>query len=181
MRRVVPTASCRRKRRQQCQARADPRPSGTLHRRCRDAWRRGCSRSARRIQNSRQILMRSQMLSKVLDWFGLGDARAPDAQGEQGHSHGGAHGHTHGVMDATIATSDRGIWAIKWSFAILVATAILQLIVVFASSSVALLADTIHNIADATTGVATRSAPLCSARPLGSVGRPASSRFSAPS
>ena len=41
------------------------------------------------------------------------------------HDHGDAkaHGHTHGVIDATIASTDRGIWAIKWSFVILAITA----------------------------------------------------------
>ena len=69
------------------------------------------------------------------------------------HGHDHAHGHTHGVVDPTIATTDRGIWAIKWSFLILAATAVLQLVVVFISHSVALLADTIHNIADAGTAI----------------------------
>lgn len=32
-----------------------------------------------------------------------------------GHDHHGPHGHTHGVIDATIATMDRGIWAISRS------------------------------------------------------------------
>ena len=35
----------------------------------------------------------------------------------------GGHGHTHGAVDPTIATSERGIWAVKWSFMALVATA----------------------------------------------------------
>ena len=69
------------------------------------------------------------------------------------HDHGGPHGHTHGVIDPTIATTARGIWAIKWSFVILAITALLQLVVVVASGSVALLADTIHNIGDATTAI----------------------------
>ena len=34
-----------------------------------------------------------------------------------GHSHDhGEHGHTHGVIDPSIVTTERGIWAIKWSF-----------------------------------------------------------------
>jgi hypothetical protein len=33
------------------------------------------------------------------------------------------HGHAHGIVDASITTSDRGMWAIKWSFAGLAATA----------------------------------------------------------
>jgi cation diffusion facilitator family transporter len=57
------------------------------------------------------------------------------------------------VIDATIATTERGIWAIKWSFIILAVTAALQVLVVLASGSVALLADTIHNVADATTAI----------------------------
>jgi cation diffusion facilitator family transporter len=63
------------------------------------------------------------------------------------------HGHVHGVVDPTIATTDRGIWAVKWSFVILALTAALQLVVVFMSGSVALFADTIHNVGDATTAI----------------------------
>ena len=70
-----------------------------------------------------------------------------------GHSHDHEHGHTHGIVDPSIATSDRGLWAIKWSFIGLAATAALQLCVVFVSGSVALLADTIHNFGDAATAI----------------------------
>lgn len=76
-----------------------------------------------------------------------------------GHSHDHhdeqdeAHGHTHGVVDPSIASSTEGIWAIKWSFAILMATAALQIIVVLLSGSIALLADTIHNFGDAATAI----------------------------
>ncbi|WP_140533951.1 cation diffusion facilitator family transporter [Mesorhizobium sp. B1-1-8] len=84
----------------------------------------------------------------ILDWFGLG------SHDHAGHGHDHDHGgHTHGVIDATIATTDRGIWAIKWSFVILAVTAALQMAVVLVSGSVALLADTIHNIGDATTAI----------------------------
>src|SRR5947207_3341496 len=69
------------------------------------------------------------------------------------HSHDEAHSHTHGVIDPSITTSKRGIWAIKWSFAGLMITAIIQIAVVFYSGSVALLADTIHNFADASTAI----------------------------
>jgi cation diffusion facilitator family transporter len=70
------------------------------------------------------------------------------------HPHGhGEHGHTHGAVDPTIATSERGIWAIKWSFLGLMVTALLQLVVVLMSGSVALLSDTIHNFGDAATAV----------------------------
>lgn len=68
-----------------------------------------------------------------------------------GHDHG--HDHTHGIVDPAIVTNDRGLWAVKWSFAALMVTAVLQLFVVFATGSVALLADTIHNFADATTAI----------------------------
>ena len=89
------------------------------------------------------------MLDAIRDWFGFGQ---PDNV-HAGHSHEGGHGHTHGVIDASLASSERGIWAIKWSFVILVVTSALQLVVVFMSGSVALLADTIHNIGDATTAI----------------------------
>ena len=70
------------------------------------------------------------------------------------HSHrSGGRGHTHGVIDPSITTSERGIWAIKWSFIGLLVTAMIQLVVVVLSHSVGLLADTIHNFADATTAV----------------------------
>src|SRR5262249_6065799 len=45
------------------------------------------------------------------------------------------------------------LWAIKWSFIGLAVTASLQLVVVFLSGSVALLADTIHNFGDAATAI----------------------------
>ena len=89
------------------------------------------------------------MIAKVLDWLGFG----PHGHDQHDHDQDHAHGHTHGVVDPTLATTDRGIWAIKWSFLILAATAVLQLVVVYVSNSVALLADTIHNIADAGTAI----------------------------
>ncbi len=94
------------------------------------------------------------MLKTIGDWLGFG-AQGELAHAHGGHSHGGGggHGHTHGVIDPGLSTSERGIWAIKWSFVILAVTATLQLIVVFTSGSVALLADTIHNIGDATTAI----------------------------
>jgi cation diffusion facilitator family transporter len=73
--------------------------------------------------------------------------------GQHPHDHDRGHGHTHGIVDPSITTSDRGLWAIKWSFIGLMATASLQLIVVFLSGSVGLLADTIHNFGDAATAI----------------------------
>lgn len=74
---------------------------------------------------------------------------------DQSHGQGehGGHGHTHGVVDPSITTSERGIWAIKWSFVGLFATALIQIVVVWLSGSVGLLADTIHNFGDAATAV----------------------------
>jgi cation diffusion facilitator family transporter len=76
-----------------------------------------------------------------------------DHHHSHGHLHDHAQGHTHGIVDPSVATSDRGLWAIKWSFIGLVVTAVLQLFVVFISGSVALLADTIHNFGDAATAI----------------------------
>jgi cation diffusion facilitator family transporter len=95
------------------------------------------------------------MLKEVRGWLGFSTQHwhaDGDADGHRdGHGHG--HGRTHGVVDPTLATTERGIWAIKWSFIVLAITAALQIVVVIASGSVALLADTIHNIADATTAI----------------------------
>jgi cation diffusion facilitator family transporter len=95
------------------------------------------------------------MIDTVRDWFGFGGSDVASSHGGHGHGHddGKGHGHTHGVIDPSIASTDEGIWAIKWSFAILAVTAILQLIVVVISGSVALLADMIHNVGDATTAI----------------------------
>jgi len=57
------------------------------------------------------------------------------------------------MVDPSITTSARGLWAIKWSFVGLAGTALLQLVVVLLSGSVALLADTIHNFGDAATAI----------------------------
>jgi cation diffusion facilitator family transporter len=63
------------------------------------------------------------------------------------------HGHSHGVVDPSIATTAEGLWALKWSFVVLMATALLQAAIVFVSGSVGLLADTIHNFGDAATAI----------------------------
>lgn len=92
------------------------------------------------------------MVRSALNWLGFGELGHNHGHA---HSHGGeaGHGHTHGVMDPTIATTGRGIWAIKWSFVLLAITSVLQMIVVAYSGSVALLADTIHNVGDAATAI----------------------------
>lgn len=68
------------------------------------------------------------------------------------HKHG-SHAHTHGVVDPSIISTQRGIWVIKWSFIGLFLTALFQVVIVWLSGSVALLADTIHNFGDAATAV----------------------------
>ncbi len=73
--------------------------------------------------------------------------------GDHEHGHGRhtgtrGHEHTHGVVDPSIASTDRGLWALKWSVVGLMATALIQVGVFAVSGSVALLADTIHNFAD---------------------------------
>jgi cation diffusion facilitator family transporter len=77
--------------------------------------------------------------------------------GDHSHPHGEVdphhHVHTHGTIDPALLTTERGIWAVKWSLVGLAATATFQGVVVFFSGSVALLADTIHNIADAGTAI----------------------------
>lgn len=74
------------------------------------------------------------------------------------HPHGHAevyekHGHTHGAVDPSSLTTERGIWAVKWSFFWLFVTALLQAVVVLYTGSIALLADTIHNVGDAATAI----------------------------
>ena len=65
------------------------------------------------------------------------------------------HGHSHGKMplDQVLETNERGIWALKVSLLGLLATALFQFVIVLASNSAGLLADTIHNAADALTAV----------------------------
>ncbi len=73
----------------------------------------------------------------------------------QAHSHEHPHGHshTHGTVDPSILATNKGLWAVKWSFIGLMITAVLQIFIVFISGSVSLLADTIHNFGDASTAI----------------------------
>lgn len=91
---------------------------------------------------------------------------------EHGHDHGpGGHSHPTGLrgffhglfvphshdaadsIDDALEASKEGVRAVKISLFILLGTTLLQFIVVLVSGSVALLADTIHNFADALTAV----------------------------
>src|SRR5713101_1704509 len=89
--------------------------------------------------------------------------------GDDGHEHADDHRrdvkgmvlaifapHSHAAadsMDTVLESSERGIRAVKISFAALLITSALQLAVIIASGSVALLADTIHNFSDALTAI----------------------------
>ncbi|MBI4302452.1 MAG: cation transporter [Chloroflexi bacterium] len=73
-------------------------------------------------------------------------------KGDHLHKHD-THGHTHGVVDPSIITTQRGMWAVKWSLLGLLATALFQIAVVYFSGSVALFSDTIHNFGDAATAI----------------------------
>lgn len=84
--------------------------------------------------------------------FGHRDSNRDNRPHEHNHRHD-AHVHTHGAIDPSIFTTQRGIWAVKWSFLGLFATALFQVVIVLFSGSVALLADTIHNIGDAATAI----------------------------
>jgi len=83
-----------------------------------------------------------------------------------GHSHGEeGGGHRHGGVDPSIATSERGLWALKWSLVVLGATAAFQVVIVIISGSVALLADTVHNVGDALSALPLAVAFILSRRP----------------
>jgi cation diffusion facilitator family transporter len=82
--------------------------------------------------------------------MGHGHHHDDEPHGKQAHQ---GHEHTHGVVDPSIASTDRGLWALKWSFVGLMVTAAIQVVVVVLSGSVGLLADTIHNFADAATAI----------------------------
>jgi cation diffusion facilitator family transporter len=97
-------------------------------------------------------------------------AGAGHAHDYGGHGHDHGHGHAHGGLDAAILRSREAMRTLGLSLAILGATAALQVIVVLLSGSVALLADTVHNVGDARTAV-----PLGAAFVLGR--RPPSRRF----
>ena len=63
------------------------------------------------------------------------------------------HEHTHGLVDRSILRSRAGVKAVGASLAILAVAATIQLAIFALSSSVALLADLIHNFGDALTAV----------------------------
>jgi cation diffusion facilitator family transporter len=66
---------------------------------------------------------------------------------------GHTHSHYHLPADPVVRTTGKGSRAVLWSFAALFATAACQAVVVLFTGSVALLADTIHNLGDAATAI----------------------------
>ena len=72
--------------------------------------------------------------------------------GERLHSHAG-HGHSHGLVDASIKRSREGVRAVALSLLVLGLAAAGQTAIFLASGSVALLADLIHNFGDACTAI----------------------------
>jgi cation diffusion facilitator family transporter len=56
-------------------------------------------------------------------------------------------------LDTALETSTQGMRTLAWSFAVLCATAVIQLVIVLFTGSIALLGDTIHNAADALTAL----------------------------
>ena len=79
---------------------------------------------------------------------------------DHGHSHSDSHSesysscsHSRRCRPSPFLALREGIWAIKWSFVGLFATAVFQVVIVLISGSVALLADTIHNLGDAVTAI----------------------------
>lgn len=78
---------------------------------------------------------------------------APHDHRPHGPHHHTPHHHAHGSVDPSIVATHRGMWAVQVSFLALCATALVQVVIVWLSGSVALLADTIHNVADACTAL----------------------------
>jgi cation diffusion facilitator family transporter len=64
-----------------------------------------------------------------------------------------AHVYARGVTNLAADSTGRGVWAVKWSLFALLGTALVQAIIVALSGSRALLADTVHNFADAATAL----------------------------
>jgi cation diffusion facilitator family transporter len=63
------------------------------------------------------------------------------------------HGHSHGLVDDSIKRSHEGVRAVSLALVVLALTAAAQALVFVASGSVALLADLIHNVGDASTAI----------------------------
>lgn len=75
--------------------------------------------------------------------------RQPEAD-RHGH---GEHAHSHGLIDRSITQSRDGLKTVGISLSVLLITSILQGVIFITTSSVALLADLIHNFGDALTAI----------------------------
>jgi cation diffusion facilitator family transporter len=64
-----------------------------------------------------------------------------------------SHGHSHGLVDDSIKRSRDGLRAVALALLVLALAAGAQIVVFLASGSIALLADLIHNIGDASTAI----------------------------
>jgi len=89
---------------------------------------------------------------------------AHEAEPDHHHHDAEGHGHTHGLIDPTIKRSSEGIRAVALSLLVLGLAAGAQTAIFALTSSVALLADLIHNFGDAATAF-----PLAAAFALRSV------------
>lgn len=98
------------------------------------------------------------------DDHGHGHGHGHDNGHDHAHPHGGVKGflydlfvpHTHDAADSVddaLEASKAGVTAVKVSMFVLLGTTVIQLAFVLFTGSVALLADTIHNFADALTAV----------------------------
>jgi len=86
------------------------------------------------------------------------DDAHPTGDVGEGHLHahgaGGRRGHQHlGAADPSTLATKQGVRATWMSLGVLATTALVQVLVVLATGSVALLADTIHNFTDALTAI----------------------------
>ncbi len=97
-----------------------------------------------------------------------GDGDHKHDHGDHGHPHGdhghdhdhgtglagwfrGTFGHSHDIhekVDDVMESHERGFWATKWALVSLAITTVIQIVIVRASGSTALFADTIHNLGD---------------------------------
>jgi len=111
------------------------------------------------------------------------DLQGQHDHGDGDHGHDRAHAHPGGLrglvasifrshshdaadsIDSTLQANDDGMRALKISLGGLAVTAVIQVVIVTVSGSVALLADTIHNFADALTAVPLAAAFWLSRRP----------------
>lgn len=84
---------------------------------------------------------------------GHGHGHEHEHEHGHGHGHGLGHSHDHTRVDPDLARSADGIRAVKLSLVGLLLTAALQVVVVLVSGSVALLADTLHNVSDTVTAL----------------------------